>query len=85
MEADIEESWQVFRYYAGWADKISGKTIETGPGKLCYTLQEPLGVCAQIIPWFVVFSFSFFLFFFFSFFRFFGGKRGSERKERDEN
>lgn len=69
MEADIEESWQVFRYYAGWADKISGKTIETGPGKLCYTLQEPLGVCAQIIPWFVVFSFLFF-------FSFFGEKRG---------
>lgn len=69
LEADIEESWQVFRYYAGWADKISGKTIETGPGKLCYTLQEPLGVCAQIIPWFVVFSFLFF-------FSFFGEKRG---------
>lgn len=80
LEADIEESWQVFRYYAGWADKISGKTIETGPGKLCYTLQEPLGVCAQIIPWFVVF----FFFSFFFFFRFFGGKRGREREEREE-
>lgn len=51
LDADLHESWQVFRYYAGWADKICGKTIETGPGKLCYTLQEPLGVCAQIIPW----------------------------------
>lgn len=81
LEADIEESWQVFRYYAGWADKISGKTIETGPGKLCYTLQEPLGVCAQIIPWFVVF-------FSFSFSGGRGGKRGvrgSEREEREED
>ena len=51
LGVDLEESYQVFRYYAGWADKIFGKTIETSPEKLAYTLQEPLGVCAQIIPW----------------------------------
>lgn len=48
---DLLESYNVFRYYAGAADKISGKTIETGPNKLAYVLQEPLGVCGQIIPW----------------------------------
>lgn len=51
MAVDLEESYQVFRYYAGAADKISGSTIETSPAKLAYVLQEPLGVCGQIIPW----------------------------------
>lgn len=50
---DLAESICVFRYYAGAADKISGKTIETSPAKLAYVLQEPLGVCGQIIPWYV--------------------------------
>ncbi|UKZ81532.1 hypothetical protein TrVFT333_009304 [Trichoderma virens FT-333] len=48
---DLLESYNVFRYYAGAADKITGKTIETSPKKLAYVLQEPLGVCGQIIPW----------------------------------
>lgn len=48
---DLGESIGVFRYYAGTADKISGRTIETSPAKLAYVLQEPLGVCGQIIPW----------------------------------
>ncbi|KAL3472828.1 aldehyde dehydrogenase domain-containing protein [Aspergillus californicus] len=51
LSADLDESFNVFKYYAGWADKISGKTIETSPAKLAYVLQEPLGVCGQIIPW----------------------------------
>ncbi|KAL6860360.1 hypothetical protein ACO1O0_004387 [Amphichorda felina] len=48
---DLGESVNVFRYYAGAADKITGRTIETSPAKLAYVLQEPLGVCGQIIPW----------------------------------
>jgi aldehyde dehydrogenase (NAD+) len=48
---DVEEVINVFRYYAGWADKIQGKTIDIGPGKLAYTLHQPVGVCGQIIPW----------------------------------
>ena len=39
------------RYYAGYADKIHGQVIDTGPAKLAYTIREPLGVCGQIIPW----------------------------------
>ncbi len=39
------------RYYAGYADKLHGTVIDTGPAKLAYTLREPLGVCGQIIPW----------------------------------
>jgi len=42
------------RYYAGWADKIQGKTIPGGSmfGKYFgYTLHEPIGVIGAIIPW----------------------------------
>lgn len=39
------------RYYAGWADKIHGKTIETNENKFAYTRHEPYGVVGQIIPW----------------------------------
>lgn len=40
------------RYFAGWASKLEGKTIPIGvPGMFVYTLREPVGVCAQIIPW----------------------------------
>ncbi|KAM6514493.1 aldehyde dehydrogenase (NAD(P)(+)) ald5 [Fusarium solani] len=39
------------RYYAGWADKIEGKTIDIAPDMFHYTRSEPLGVCGQIIPW----------------------------------
>lgn len=47
---DVEEMCGVFRYYAGWADKTYGQTIETGRQKFTYTLREPIGVCGQIIP-----------------------------------
>ncbi|KAK2735383.1 aldehyde dehydrogenase [Colletotrichum kahawae] len=39
------------RYYAGWADKIEGKTIDVAPDMFHYTRPEPIGVCGQIIPW----------------------------------
>ncbi|KAL2886425.1 aldehyde dehydrogenase [Ceratocystis lukuohia] len=48
---DVPQLSEVLRYYAGWADKNHGQTIDVGPGKLAYTIKEPLGVCAQIIPW----------------------------------
>jgi aldehyde dehydrogenase (NAD+) len=40
-----------FRYYAGWADKIQGKTIPIAGDYFCYTRHEPVGVVGQIIPW----------------------------------
>ena len=39
------------RYYAGWADKNHGKTIPMDGDFFVYTRHEPVGVCAQIIPW----------------------------------
>ncbi|KAF9020807.1 indole-3-acetaldehyde dehydrogenase [Hymenopellis radicata] len=44
-------SVSTLRYYAGWADKIQGKTIETNELKLAYTRHEPFGVVGAIVPW----------------------------------
>ncbi len=45
---------QVFRYYAGWADKLGGRSLElssSGQDFHAYTLREPIGVAALIVPW----------------------------------
>jgi aldehyde dehydrogenase (NAD+) len=49
--ADLALSIKCLRYYAGWADKIHGATIPIEGPFFCYTKSEPVGVCAQIIPW----------------------------------
>ncbi|KAK2594520.1 mitochondrial aldehyde dehydrogenase [Conoideocrella luteorostrata] len=51
LNVDLEEAVGTFRYYAGWADKISGQTISTTHQKFAYTLRQPIGVVGQIIPW----------------------------------
>ncbi|MDF2826243.1 MAG: aldehyde dehydrogenase [Mycobacterium sp.] len=38
-------------YWAGAADKVGGRTIAVPGNKLSFTLLEPLGVTAHIIPW----------------------------------
>lgn len=38
------------RYYAGWSDKIVGELHRFAPSKHGYTIHEPLGVCAGVIP-----------------------------------
>ncbi|KAK0214433.1 aldehyde dehydrogenase [Armillaria fumosa] len=48
---DVTGTVEVLRYFAGWADKIHGKVIETNEDKLSYTRHEPYGVVGQIIPW----------------------------------
>ncbi|HID77604.1 MAG TPA: aldehyde dehydrogenase family protein [Planctomycetaceae bacterium] len=48
---DLPMVIDVFRYYAGWADKIHGDTIPVRGDYFCYTRREPVGVCGQIIPW----------------------------------
>ncbi|KAK9277340.1 hypothetical protein L1049_006881 [Liquidambar formosana] len=42
---------RLFRYYAGWADKIHGLTIPVDGSLHVQTLHEPIGVAGQIIPW----------------------------------
>jgi len=40
------------RYFAGWPTKIEGGVLPvSAPDMLCYTRREPVGVCAQIVPW----------------------------------
>ena len=51
LAADLNLTIACYRYYAGWADKIQGKTIPVQGKYFCYTKHEPVGVVAQIIPW----------------------------------
>lgn len=55
--ADVGLAAEQFRYYAGWASKIHGNTISLSVPFMkenkfhAFTLKEPVGVVAQIIPW----------------------------------
>ncbi|MEZ6056893.1 MAG: aldehyde dehydrogenase family protein [Planctomycetaceae bacterium] len=49
--ADIPLVIDCLRYYAGWADKLTGETVPIRGNYFCYTRREPVGVCGQIIPW----------------------------------
>jgi aldehyde dehydrogenase (NAD+) len=53
LNADVPLTVDHFRYYAGWATKITGDTIPVSvPGNYFnYTRREPVGVVGQIIPW----------------------------------
>ncbi|KAL8954778.1 MAG: hypothetical protein Q9193_007088, partial [Seirophora villosa] len=51
LTEDVAEVAGTLRYYGGYADKLHGQVIDTGPAKFAYTIREPLGVCGQIIPW----------------------------------
>jgi aldehyde dehydrogenase (NAD+) len=48
---DVQVAARYFEFFAGIADKIMGHTIPIGPGFLDYTVREPIGVSAQIVPW----------------------------------
>ena len=47
---EIPSAAECFEYYAGWADKIMGETIPVKGNHLTYTLREPIGVVAAIVP-----------------------------------
>src|SRR5881296_1705838 len=49
--ADLPLTIACYRYYAGWADKLQGKTIPVTGRYFTYTKHEPVGVVGQIIPW----------------------------------
>ncbi|PYU30967.1 MAG: betaine-aldehyde dehydrogenase [Acidobacteria bacterium] len=50
-QIDMPMVAEVFRYFAGWATKIHGETVPVRGPFLHYTLREPLGVVAAIVPW----------------------------------
>jgi aldehyde dehydrogenase (NAD+) len=49
--AAIDTAIRYFEFYGGLADKILGTTIPLGGDVLDYTVREPFGVSAQIVPW----------------------------------
>ncbi|MDI3327263.1 MAG: aldehyde dehydrogenase family protein [Alicyclobacillaceae bacterium] len=52
LNADLPLTIEHFRYYAGWATKVTGQTVPVSvPGYFNYTRREPVGVVGQIIPW----------------------------------
>jgi aldehyde dehydrogenase (NAD+) len=48
---DVAKTVACYRYFAGWADKVQGKTIPIDGDFFCFTRHEPIGVVGQIIPW----------------------------------
>lgn len=48
----VKHSIDVLRYYAGWADKITGVTAPVSPaGVQCRNYRAPIGVCGLITAW----------------------------------
>ncbi|HEV3460455.1 MAG TPA: aldehyde dehydrogenase family protein [Candidatus Dormibacteraeota bacterium] len=50
-EDDVAAAAGYFEFYAGVADKVFGSSIPLGAGFVDFTLREPLGISAQIVPW----------------------------------
>jgi len=48
---EVPAAAECFQYFAGWADKIHGETVPVKGNYLTYTLREPIGVVAAIVPW----------------------------------
>ncbi len=48
---DVSMTVETLKYYAGWADKITGETVPVDGPFFTYTLREPVGVVAAIVPW----------------------------------
>ena len=59
MGKPITHSWAIemrtaiacYRWYAEWADKLSGETPEVGPDALALVTREPVGVVGVVVPW----------------------------------
>ena len=47
----VTSAARYFEFYAGVADKIQGTSVPLGEGYLDFTLREPIGVTAHILPW----------------------------------
>jgi aldehyde dehydrogenase (NAD+) len=51
LRQDFPAAIDTLTYYAGWADKISGDVVSARDDALTYTVREPVGVVAAIVPW----------------------------------
>lgn len=51
-DIDVMLGIKHLRYFAGWADKIQGKTFQPeNTSTMAMTIHEPIGVVGAIIPW----------------------------------
>ncbi|CAH1724897.1 aldehyde dehydrogenase-like isoform X1 [Aphis gossypii] len=50
-ELDVKLAVSILQYYAGFADKIHGKTIPSDGPYFTFTKCQPVGVVGSIIPW----------------------------------
>jgi len=50
-QGDVRGVIRTFEYYAGAADKLQGDSFPLGAAYVGFTVEEPVGVAAQIIPW----------------------------------
>lgn len=48
---EVEGAARYFEYYGNQAETLEGRSIPLGAGYLDFTVYEPFGVSAQIIPW----------------------------------
>src|SRR6266566_5697073 len=51
LRQDFPAAIDTLTYYAGWADKINGEVVSTRDDALTYTVREPVGAVAAIVPW----------------------------------
>jgi aldehyde dehydrogenase (NAD+) len=49
--SDLTSAARYFEYYAGAADKLEGRSVPVGTGQVDFTVREPYGVSAQVVPW----------------------------------
>lgn len=50
-QGDVAGSARLFEYYAGAADKLDGRSVNLGGDSAAFTVREPVGVTAHIVPW----------------------------------
>jgi len=50
-QIEIPAAAECLQYFGGWADKVHGETVPVKGNYFTYTLREPIGVCAAIVPW----------------------------------
>jgi aldehyde dehydrogenase (NAD+)/betaine-aldehyde dehydrogenase len=51
VKAEVAGAAENFRYFASAIATIAGRSNPIGSSLLFYSLKEPVGVCAQIVPW----------------------------------
>jgi phenylacetaldehyde dehydrogenase len=51
LAENVHNAADKFEYYAGWATKLRGETMEVDHDTQAFTLREPVGVAGLIIPW----------------------------------